>query len=124
MKKVYYMSIEATLEVIGGKWKPSILCHLGNGTMRTGELKKHIPQITQKMLVQQLRELEADKIITRKIYNEVPPKVEYSLTEEGKSLRDILIAMSVWGENRVQSLIETGKDVEILSENYSGFLNY
>lgn len=124
MKKIYHLAIEATLDVIGGKWKPIILCHLGNGLMRTGALKKQIPSITQKMLVQQLRELEADKIITRKVYGEVPPKVEYSLTEQGKSLREILIAMSVWGEERVHDMVDSGKDVELLNDNYSGFLNY
>ncbi|EOH98964.1 transcriptional regulator [Enterococcus moraviensis ATCC BAA-383] len=124
MKKIYHLAIEATLDVIGGKWKPIILCHLGNGPMRTGALKKQIPSITQKMLVQQLRELEADKIITRKVYGEVPPKVEYSLTEQGKSLREILIAMSVWGEKRVHDMVDSGKDVELLNDNYSGFLNY
>lgn len=124
MKKVYHVAVEATLDVIGGKWKPIILCHLGNRTMRTGELKKQIPNITQKMLVQQLRELEADKIINRTVYNQVPPKVEYSLTAEGKSLREILITMSIWGEKRVNQLKADGNDVEILSSNYSGSLNY
>ncbi|PLS39180.1 MarR family transcriptional regulator [Carnobacterium maltaromaticum] len=124
MKKVYHVAVEATLDVIGGKWKPIILCHLGNRAMRTGELKKQIPNITQKMLVQQLRELEADKIINRTVYNQVPPKVEYSLTSEGKSLREILITMSIWGEKRVNQLKADGNDVEILSSNYSGFLNY
>lgn len=124
MKKVYHVAVEATLDVIGGKWKPIILCHLGNRAMRTGELKKQIPNITQKMLVQQLRELEADKIINRTVYNQVPPKVEYSLTAEGKSLREILITMSIWGEKRVNQLKADGNDVEILSSNYSGFLNY
>lgn len=76
------------------------------------------------MLVQQLRELEADKIINRTVYNQVPPKVEYSLTAEGKSLREILITMSIWGEKRVNQLKADGNDVEILSSNYSGFLNY
>lgn len=124
MKKVHHVAVEATLDVIGGKWKPIILCHLGNRPMRTGELKKQIPNITQKMLVQQLRELEADKIINRTVYNQVPPKVEYSLTAEGKSLREILITMSIWGEKRVNQLKADGNDVEILSSNYSGFLNY
>ena len=124
MKKVYHVAVEATLDVIGGKWKPIILCHLGNRSMRTGELKKQIPNITQKMLVQQLRELEADKIINRTVYNQVPPKVEYSLNAEGKSLREILITMSIWGEKRVNQLKADGNDVEILSSNYSGFLNY
>ncbi len=74
MKK-YNIPVEATLEVIGGKWKVVILCHLTKGTKRTSELKRLMPGITQKMLTQQLRELEDDGVIQRKVYNQVPPKV-------------------------------------------------
>lgn len=94
MKKIYQLGVEATLEVIGGKWKPIILCHLGQGPLRSGELKRRIPQVTQKMLTQQLRELEHDGIISRQVYPQVPPKVVYAITDEGKSLRELLIAMS------------------------------
>ena len=80
----------ATLNVIGGKWKPIILHMVSSGTMRFGALKKNIPPISSKMLTQQLRELEADGIISRKIYAEVPPKVEYSLTDKGATLWPIL----------------------------------
>lgn len=76
-KKKYNISVEATLEVIGGKWKCVILCHLTHGKKRTSELKRLMPNITQKMLTQQLRELEADGVINRIVYNQVPPKVEY-----------------------------------------------
>ncbi|ASZ08258.1 MULTISPECIES: winged helix-turn-helix transcriptional regulator [Enterococcus] len=123
MEKIYHIGVEATLEVIGGKWKPIILCHLGNGAIRTGELRRKIPTITQKMLTQQLRELEQDGIVHRKIYNQVPPKVEYSLTEEGKSLREILVAMSVWGEERIEKQQEEGKSVKLL-HTHGGYLNY
>ncbi|MBO0481354.1 winged helix-turn-helix transcriptional regulator [Candidatus Enterococcus courvalinii] len=123
MEKIYHIGVEATLEVIGGKWKPIILCHLGNGAIRTGELRRKIPTITQKMLTQQLRELEQDCIVHRKIYNQVPPKVEYSLTEEGKSLREILVAMSVWGEERIEKQQEEGKSVTLL-HTHGGYLNY
>ena len=123
MEKIYNIGVEATLEVIGGKWKPIILCHLGNGPIRTGELKRQIPTITQKMLTQQLRELEEDHIIDRKVYNQVPPKVEYSLTEEGKSLREILVAMSVWGEERIERQQEAGNKVTLL-HTHGGYLNY
>ena len=89
--------VEATLELIGGKWKGVILYHLMERTYRFGELKKTMPGITQRMLTKQLRELEADGIINRKVYAEVPPKVEYSLTEIGESLRDVVMRMRDWG---------------------------
>lgn len=90
--------ILATLNVIGGKWKPIILHMLSSGTMRFGVLKKNIPPVSQKMLTQQLRELEADGIISRKVYAEVPPKVEYSLTDRGVTLKPILERLYAWGQ--------------------------
>lgn len=97
--KQYTCSVELTLDIIGGKWKPLILWYLGvDGTKRFSELKKSLPGITQKMLTQQLRELESDGMISRKIYPQVPPKVEYSLTKEGKSLMPILDTMCKWGK--------------------------
>lgn len=91
--------IRITLEVMGGKWKALILFLLSGRTMRFSELQKEIDGITQKMLTQQLRELEADNIVKRKVYPEVPPKVEYSLTEHGKSLIPILLTMEDWGRS-------------------------
>lgn len=122
LEKVYNLGVEATLEVIGGKWKPIILCHLGHGALRTGEMRRRIPAITQKMLTQQLRELEEDNIIAREVFNQVPPKVIYSLTKEGKSLREVLIAMSVWGEERISNDQKNGKNVQIISQDYTGFV--
>lgn len=90
-------SVEMTLKVIGGKWKLVILCHLMDGVKRFGELRRGMPDITQKMLTQQLRELEEDGIITRKVYNQVPPKVEYSLTEYGVTMEEVLDVMADWG---------------------------
>jgi DNA-binding HxlR family transcriptional regulator len=90
--------VTTTLSVIGGKWKPIILHALGKETKRFGEIRKLIPIISQKMLTQQLRELEADGIIKRKVYPVVPPKVEYSLTAYGRTLEPILEAMKAWGE--------------------------
>jgi DNA-binding HxlR family transcriptional regulator len=97
--KQYTCTVELTLDIIGGKWKPLILWHLGiGGTKRFSEVKKSLPGITQKMLTQQLRELEADGMISRKIYAQVPPKVEYTLTDEGQSLMPILDTMCRWGK--------------------------
>lgn len=120
-EKIYHLAVEVTLDVIGGKWKPIILCHLGEKSQRNGELKKLIPNISQKVLTQQLRELEQDGIISRKIYGEVPPRVEYSLTKEGRSLREILLAMSDWGEKRVSQQQKRGEKVTILDHNLNGF---
>ena len=89
--------VEATLELIGGKWKGVILYHLMERTYRFGELKRTMPGITQHMLTKQLRELESDGIVHRKVYAEVPPKVEYSLTESGESLREVIMMMRDWG---------------------------
>lgn len=122
MKKQYNIGMEATLDIIGGKWKPLILCHLGHGELRNGELRRKIPSISQKVLTQQLRELEEDGIIQRKSYNEMPPKVVYSVTEEGKTLKEILVAMSDWGERRVDLAQQNGELIEILNEDYEGFL--
>lgn len=110
-KKVYNIGVEATMDVIGGKWKPIILCNLRHGALRTSELQRKIPLISQKMLIQQLRELESDNIVTRKSYNEVPPRVEYALSEYGKSLSDVLDTLCAWGECHVQKLQAEGKDV-------------
>ena len=97
-------SVEATLSVIGGRWKPVILFHLlQNDVLRFGELNKEIEGITQRMLTNQLRELERDRVISRTVYAEVPPRVEYSLTNYGRSLEPILIAMRDWGAEHVNT---------------------
>lgn len=95
--------VEATLDLIGGKYKALILWHLADGMHRFSELKKEISSATPKMLTQQLRELEAQKLISRKVYAVVPPKVEYSLTETGKSLMPILTAMRDWGADYLRA---------------------
>jgi DNA-binding HxlR family transcriptional regulator len=89
--------VKLTADIIGGKWKPMILFYLEGGTQRFGELRKMIPSMTKKMLTQHLRELERDGIVHREVYAVVPPKVEYSLTKHGKSLKPILKLMSAWG---------------------------
>jgi DNA-binding HxlR family transcriptional regulator len=87
-----------TTSIIGGKWKPLVLFYLQSRTRRFSELNRLIPGSTKKMLTQQLRELQRDAIINRKVYAQVPPRVEYSLTRHGKSLRPILRLMSGWGK--------------------------
>ena len=89
--------VEATLELIGGKYKSLILWHLSDGKLRFSELRSRIRRATPKMLTQQLRELETSHLIHREVYPVIPPKVEYSLTETGKSLMPILVAMRDWG---------------------------
>lgn len=89
--------VEKTLKVIGGRWKALILRELFNGTKRFGELQRGLGRITQKMLTQQLREMEGDGVVNRKVYAQIPPKVEYSLTSLGKSLETVLDAMHQWG---------------------------
>ncbi len=96
--------IEFTLKIIGGKWKTLILWNLRDGTKRFGELKKLMPGCTQRMLIRQLRELESDGIVKRVVYAQVPPKVDYSLTERGETLRPILELACNWGVNRVNEL--------------------
>lgn len=93
--------VEVTLEVIGGKWKPMILWHLIQGTKRFSEVRRLMPQVTQQMLTAHLRELEGHGVVHRKVYAEVPPKVEYSATALGKSLEPILGLMHEWGEHFV-----------------------
>ncbi|WP_406797269.1 MULTISPECIES: winged helix-turn-helix transcriptional regulator [Brevibacillus] len=98
--------VETTLDVIGGKWKGIILYQLLNGTKRFNEFRRLNPGITQFMLTLQLRELERDGIIHREIYKEVPPRVEYSLTDLGRTLEPIIMSMKVWGESYKERLNE------------------
>jgi len=95
--------VEVTLNLIDGKWKGVILFHLQGGTCRFGELRRRMPHITQRMLTKQLRALEEDGLITRKIYPEVPPRVEYALSETGERLRPVIDVLYAWGvEYRAQ----------------------
>lgn len=95
--KTYHCPVEAALEVIGGKWKPLILWALGDNVLRFGELQKGLPGVNAKMLTKQLRELEVDGVITRTVYPEVPPRVEYAITDFGKTLIPVLQALCNWG---------------------------
>ncbi len=107
--KKYHCPVEATMSIIGGKWKCLIIHHLIDGTKRFNELRRLIPVITQRMLTSQLRELEADRIVNRKVYAEVPPKTEYSLTELGKTLEPVLWSMHDWGKTVIDDQTSIGK---------------
>lgn len=93
--------VEATLALIGGKWKGIVLWHLLQGTLRFSEIRRRLPSVTQRMLTNQLRELEADGFIIRTVYAEVPPRVEYSLSGRGRSLEPVILALKTWGEAHV-----------------------
>ena len=97
-------AVEATLDLLDGKWKGVILFHLQSGTKRFGELRRRMPAITQRMLTKQLRALEDDNLIVRKVYAEVPPRVEYRLSEVGESLRPVIDTLKAWGESHQERL--------------------
>ena len=98
----YGCSVGATLSVIGGRWKPRIIFQLmETEVLRFGQFRKAIPEVTQKILTAQLRELEEDKIISRKVYPEVPPRVEYRLTDYGKSLEPVMLLLRDWGADHI-----------------------
>jgi len=102
---IFDCPVEATLDVIGGKWKVVILFHLTHdGTHRFAELRRRIPGISERMLSRQLRELEMAGIVHREVYPQVPPKVEYSLTDYGKTLRPICELMCDWGKKHIKRL--------------------
>jgi DNA-binding HxlR family transcriptional regulator len=106
-KYKYSWPIEATLDVIGGKWKPLVMYQLKDGTLRFSQIMDRVnPKITQRMLTKQLRELEKDGLVERKVYPQVPPKVEYSLTEKGQSVMPILDDLCDWGSEHMADEIE------------------
>ena len=94
---VFNCGLDVALSVIGGKWKPLILFHLAHGTRRYGELKRAVGGVSDKMLIQQLKELHADGVIDRRDHQQVPPKVDYSLTPFGRTLADALVPLCAWG---------------------------
>ncbi len=101
--------VEAALDIIGGKWKPVILLNLTEGTKRFNELRRLMPNITQRMLTLQLRELEADGLVHREIYPQVPPKVEYSLTARGETLLPVLTTLQEWGTAYALPLVQNAQ---------------
>jgi DNA-binding HxlR family transcriptional regulator len=111
-KYKYSWPIEATLDVIGGKWKPLVIYILKDGTLRFNQIVDRVqPRITQRMLTKELRELEKDGLVIRKVYPQVPPKVEYSLTETAESLIPILDQLCDWGSEHM------GDDIEFKCED-------
>ncbi|NGZ75148.1 winged helix-turn-helix transcriptional regulator [Saccharibacillus alkalitolerans] len=117
-QKKYRVGVEVTLDVIGGKWKSVILYHLVEGKKRFNELRRLIPNISHKMLTQQLRELERDGIVLRRDYEEVPPKVEYELSEYGGGLIGVLDFFCHWGEAHLDRVY--GDKSLMLEENFGG----
>ncbi|MFZ1676927.1 MAG: helix-turn-helix domain-containing protein [Saprospiraceae bacterium] len=98
--KTYHCALDVTMDYIGGKWKTVVLWYLRKEHKRFSELKRHIPGITEKMLSLQLRQLEKDGIVGRRIFAEVPPRVEYFLTEEGMSIVPVIEAIAKWGREK------------------------
>ncbi|MEG3014327.1 MAG: helix-turn-helix domain-containing protein [Cetobacterium sp.] len=118
--KKYNCYFEMTLDIMGGKWKPIILYYINlNEVARHSELKRFIPNINERMLTRQLRELEEDSLIKRKVYPVVPPKVEYTLTEHGKSLVPILKDLIQWGENYAKSINFNNFNIDISNKKGS-----
>ncbi|EFC83195.1 helix-turn-helix domain-containing protein [Parafrankia sp. EUN1f] len=102
----YVCGIDAGMDVVSGKWKSLILWELNNhGTRRFGELRRGLPGVSEKMLIQHLREMEEDGLVHREVYREVPPRVEYSLTEHGTSLNEALRPLGEWGKRRRERLV-------------------
>ncbi len=112
-KTYAYCPVEATLDIIGGKWKSIILFRVLEETRRFNELRRLIPALTQRMLTNQLRELEHDGLIARKIYAQVPPKVEYSITAFGKTLKPVLLALKYWAEKNMLPRMAAGNMVVV-----------
>src|SRR6202047_1949447 len=110
-KHVYGCGLEAALAVVGGKWKPLVLWHRTSGPRRFGELRRLVTGISEKMLIQQLREMQADGIVARKDFREIPPRVEYSLTEFGVSLTDALLPLNDWGRKHMGRIEAARADV-------------
>lgn len=103
-KQTYSCGLDAAIDVVGGKWKALILWALHTGPHRFGQLKRAIPGISEKMLAQQLRDMESHGLVHREIYHQIPPKVEYSLTNFGDSLNRALIPLAEWGEEHLKTI--------------------
>lgn len=100
----FLCGLDAAVAVVGGKWKPLILWALSDQPRRTGELRRELPGVSEKVLTQQLRELERDGVVSREIYQQVPPKVVYSLTAKGAALNEALLPLGEWGEQHIDQI--------------------
>jgi DNA-binding HxlR family transcriptional regulator len=103
-KRTFTCGLDAAIAVMGGKWKGLILFALQDGPLRFGELRRSVPGISERVLILQLREMEASGLVHREVYHQVPPKVEYSLTEFGESLNNALAPLGEWGEEHVDRI--------------------
>lgn len=121
--KKYRNGVLMTLSVMGNKWKPLILCHLIDGPMRPAAIKKAVTGISPKVLTEQLRQLETEGVIFRKVFNEVPPHVEYSITEYGETLGPVLAVMAEWGENQINIMNSMGKSLSLDFVDHKKYLN-
>ncbi|MER5620317.1 helix-turn-helix domain-containing protein [Streptosporangium sp. NPDC002544] len=109
-KRTYSCGLDAAVDVVGGKWKALILWALHNKPLRFGELNRSVSGISEKMLIQQLREMESYGLVHREVYHQVPPKVEYSLTEFGHSLNTALLPLGDWGERHLETIEALPRD--------------
>ena len=112
IKRLPMLPAERTLKVIAGRWKPIVLYYLLEAPRRLSELRRLMPEISQKVLVQQLRELEAHGILRRQVFRQVPPRVEYSATPLGRSLESVLLALCEWGRSHAMELDELDRLVD------------
>ncbi|MBH5333558.1 helix-turn-helix transcriptional regulator [Streptomyces pactum] len=103
-ERTYTCGLDAAIAVMGGKWKGLILFSLGDGPLRFGELRRAVAGISERMLILQLREMETSGLVHREVYHQVPPKVEYSLTEFGRSLNTALVPLGAWGEEHMERI--------------------
>lgn len=121
MKEHYRIGVDVTLDVLDGKWKSSLLCFMGTGPKRPGELRRYLPAMTPKVMTQQLKSLIDDGLIIRTDYQEKPLHVDYRLTSNGATLRRLLIEMSIWGEHQVTTWQQAGHNVSLEACDHSGF---
>lgn len=116
MKNRYNIGIDVTMEVISGKWKPAILCYIGVGVNRNGQLLRALPNISQKVLTEQLKQLVDDGILIKKRYSVFPPHVEYIYTEYGESLKDVLLTLCNWGERHAEKVTQDHPEDPVVIE--------